>query len=42
MNFIQNDTGFLTIEGKEYTVVNAEKVGKSVLHILGEELSEDV
>jgi len=28
----------MTIDGKTYNIVNAEKVGKSVLHILDEEL----
>lgn len=34
-----NDLGTLTIEGKVYQVVNAEKVGKCVLHILSDELT---
>ncbi len=32
------DIGSLTIDGEEYQVVNAEKVGKCVLHILDKEL----
>ena len=36
-----NDLGTLTIERKTYQVVNAEKVGRCVLHILDEELPED-
>jgi len=36
----QNDTGSLKIEGvnEEYKIVNAEKVGKVILHILDKEL----
>ena len=36
-----NDLGTLTIEGELYNVVNCEKVGKSVLHILDHELPLD-
>ena len=28
----ENDTGFLTINGKEYTVVDVTKVGPCVMH----------
>ena len=34
----QNDLGFLRIDGLDYKVVNCEKVGKCVLHILNEPL----
>ena len=34
----QNDLGRLRIEGLDYNVVNCEKVGKCVLHILSESL----
>lgn len=34
----QNDLGFLRIEGLDYKVVNCEKVGKCILHILNEPL----
>ncbi len=33
-----HDTGTMTIDGKTYDVVNVEKVGSSVLHILSENL----
>jgi alanyl-tRNA synthetase len=33
-----NDIGLLTLDGEEYQVVNVEKVGKCVLHILHREL----
>ena len=33
-----HDLGTMTIDGKTYNIVNAEKVGRSVLHILDEEL----
>jgi alanyl-tRNA synthetase len=33
-----NDLGWLTIDGEEYQVVNCEKVGKCVLHILDRSL----
>lgn len=36
-----HDLGTLTVDGKTYNIVNAEKVGKSVLHILDEELPND-
>lgn len=35
-----HDTGALTFNGKTYKVLNAEKVGKCVLHILEEDLPE--
>ena len=38
IDFLQNDTGSLTIDGVEYAVKECEKVGKSVLHILSQEL----
>jgi alanyl-tRNA synthetase len=34
--------GFLTIEGVEYVVKDCEKVGKAVLHILEQELPQDI
>jgi alanyl-tRNA synthetase len=34
----QNDIGELIIDGELYKVINVEKVGKSVLHILDKEL----
>lgn len=37
----QNDTGHLIIDGEKYEVVNVEKVGKCVLHILDKEVSAD-
>eukprot|EP01017_Pseudomicrothorax_dubius_P013138 TRINITY_DN1567_c0_g2_i3.p1 TRINITY_DN1567_c0_g2~~TRINITY_DN1567_c0_g2_i3.p1 ORF type:complete len:972 (-),score=341.83 TRINITY_DN1567_c0_g2_i3:72-2987(-) len=37
----QHDTGYLDIEGERYFVVNAEKVGKCVLHILEKPLPGD-
>lgn len=36
-----HDTGSIWIDDKEYQVLNVEKVGKSVLHILKPELSGD-
>lgn len=36
-----HDLGTLTVDGKTYNIVNAEKVGKCVLHILDEELPND-
>ena len=40
----QHDTGIITIEGVEgeFKLVNAEKVGKVVLHILDRELPDDI
>lgn len=35
-----HDTGVLTLLGEEYKIVNAEKVGKVVLHILDKDLPE--
>lgn len=37
----QNDVGKMTIDGKEYEVVNVEKVGRSVLHIVEPPLEGD-
>jgi len=37
----QNDTGKMTIQGEEYTVVNVEKVGHCVFHILDREVSQE-
>jgi len=34
----EHDTGVLTIKGETYNVVNAEKVGKCVLHFLDKEI----
>ena len=34
----EHDTGTLTVNGVKYDVVDAEKVGKCVLHILDREL----
>lgn len=34
----QNDIGIMTIDGEKYDVVNVEKVGKCVLHILDRSL----
>lgn len=36
----EHDTGFLTVNGVKYDVVDAEKVGKCVLHILDRELEQ--
>ena len=32
----------MIIKGEKYDVVNVEKVGKCVLHILNKEISEDI
>ena len=37
-----NDTGVLTILGKDYQIDKAEKVGRVTMHISNEEISEDV
>jgi len=38
-----NDIGTLTIEGEKYNVINCEKVGKCVLHVLEKPVpNEDV
>ena len=37
-----HDTGVLTIENQEYKVYNVEKVGKSILHFLDKEVSEEL
>jgi alanyl-tRNA synthetase len=37
----QHDTGKITIEGEEYNVVNVEKVGKVILHILDRPVVKD-
>lgn len=36
-----HDMGTLTLDGITYNVVNCEKVGKSVLHILDQDLTQD-
>lgn len=36
----QHDVGVLTIDGEQFQVLNVEKVGKCVLHILDKELEE--
>lgn len=38
----QHDTGLLIIKGEEYKVVNVEKVGKCILHILDRPVGDDV
>ncbi|MCQ2819447.1 MAG: alanine--tRNA ligase [archaeon] len=37
----QNDTGFMTIEGNKYEVINVEKIGKCTLHYLKTPLPND-
>lgn len=36
-----NDTGYMTIDGVKYEVINVEKVGKCALHILNKSLPND-
>lgn len=40
----QHDTGIVKIQGieEEFKLVNAEKVGKVILHVLDRELPEDI
>lgn len=38
----QNDVGTLTIKGEEFQVVNVEKVGKCVLHVLDKEIQDEI
>ena len=38
----QNDVGTLTIKGVQYEVIDAQKIGKAVLHFLDKNVTRDI